>query len=125
MSFRLFKRPPPGRLPFPLPSGLTSAALAAAVALSSGCGSEPTAEAMPRETFIEAYVALRKAALDTDSAKLAAPDREAILDRLGVTEEELLEFAEVHGRDVEYMRDVWNEVELRLDQAPSPAGPEG
>ncbi len=61
---------------------------------------------------------LRISALRTDSSRIATADREAILDRLGITEDDLLQFVDVHASDLEYMRDVWNEVELRMDRAP-------
>ena len=91
------------------------------VAALGACGSSTPDGVIDRETFIDAYVELRVAALDTDSQRVAAADREAILQRLGVTEDELLRFAEVHGGELDYMREVWNEVELRLDRPSEPA----
>ncbi|MDX1647784.1 MAG: hypothetical protein R3304_11625 [Longimicrobiales bacterium] len=98
----------------------TAAALMAAMTVLGACGSSTPDDVIDRETFIDAYVELRVAALDTDSQRVAAADREAILQRLGVTEDDLLRFAEVHGGELEYMREVWNEVELRLDQPSDP-----
>lgn len=83
---------------------------------NAGCGSSTPEGVIDRETFIEAYVELRVAALDTDTARIAASDREAVLAELGITEDDLVEFVEVHAADLEYMRDVWNEVEVRMDR---------
>ena len=32
-----------------------------------------------------------------------------------MTQEELFSFVEVHGRNVEFMQEVWNEVESRIE----------
>lgn len=85
----------------------------------AGCGSSEPEGLIAEETFIETYVELRIAALDADSARIADSDREAILAARGVTEEDLLEFVRVHAADLDYMRDVWNEVELRMDRSPA------
>jgi hypothetical protein len=94
------------------------AAFVPAVVLACGlaaCGGSAP-ETIDREVFIDTYVDLRTAALDTDSAKVAETDRAEILARHGVTEEDLLAFAEVHATELEFMRDVWNDVELRMDR---------
>lgn len=97
----------------------TLVAVASLVALASCEPSEPE-DLIDRETFVDAYVELRIAALDTDSQRVAASDRDAILDRIGITDDDLLRFVEFHGGDLEFMRDVWNDVELRLDRPPQP-----
>lgn len=84
-------------------------------AVAAACGPSTPEGVIDRETFIEAYVELRVAALSTDTARIAASDREAVLDEMGITEDDLIEFVEVHATDLEFMRDVWNEVELRMD----------
>lgn len=88
------------------------------IGLVVACGPAPEEQTIDRETFIQTYVDLRVAALDTDTQRLAEPDREAILTRHGVTAEDLMRFAQVHAPELEYMRDVWNEIELRLDRTP-------
>jgi len=83
------------------------------------CGrTPPGGDPIEQEVFIQTYVDLRVAALDTDSQRLAAADREAILARHSVTAFDLTYFADVHASDLEFMRDVWNEVELRMDRPP-------
>jgi len=80
-----------------------------------GCGpGDPDpriAATIPRETFVQAYVELRVAALRNPEQRLPLQVRQRILDRIGVTEEELLTFAEVWGEDFDYMRGVWGEVD--------------
>lgn len=92
-----------------------------ALTVSLACGG-PSADTIDREVFIATYVDLRVAALDTDTAKVGTEEREEVLRRHGVTAEDLTTFAEVHATDLEFMRDVWNEVELRLDRAPEDEG---
>lgn len=100
---------------------------AALVALSAvtACGGSAPEDTIERETFIQAYVDLRVAALDTDSSRLADADRERVLSAHGISADDLLDFARVHAADLDYMREVWNEVELRLDQSPALADEEG
>ena len=78
------------------------------------CADDPV-DTIDREVFIATYVDLRVAALDTDSARIATVERDAVLERHGVTADDLTTFAEVHADDLDFMRDVWNEVEVRMD----------
>jgi len=80
--------------------------------LGEGVGEEP---ALDRERFVTVYVELRVAALRRDSQGLTDEERDEILRRYDVTEEMLMDFAERHGEEVSYMRDIWDEVESRLD----------
>lgn len=73
-------------------------------------------DAIDREVFVDTYVDLRIAALDTDSAKLSETDRAEILARHGVTEDDLLTFADAYAAELDFMRDVWSDVELRMDR---------
>ncbi|MBI4409508.1 MAG: hypothetical protein HY561_07345 [Gemmatimonadetes bacterium] len=90
------------------------------------CGfSEPVGEAervqdsgLSRQTFIEAYVALRQAERDAPTPQEFEARKRTALARLGVTPEELLRFAEVHGQDIRYMSEVWDSVEARLAAQP-------
>ena len=70
---------------------------------------------MDREVFIQTYVDLRVAALSTETQQLSDEDRAEVLTRGGVTADDLVNFAEVHGRDLDFMRNVWNDVELRME----------
>ena len=81
-----------------------------------GCGDGDDAATIDPETFIAAYVDLRADALLNDSQQITDAERDQVLQNHGVTEDELLAFADIHGRDVTFMRDVWDEVEERLDR---------
>jgi hypothetical protein len=91
--------------------------VAGVVWAAAACAPGPAqaGDTIDREIFIETYVDLRVAALGSETGALGDDARAEVLARHGVTAEDLLTFANVHGRDVELMRDVWNEVELRLD----------
>lgn len=80
-----------------------------------GGGADPET-AIDRETFVETYLDLRAPVLVGTRERITPAEREAVLARHGVTEEQLLEFAEVHGADPGYMDDVWTEIESRLDE---------
>ena len=91
--------------------------LLGAAALLAGLACDgPAEETIDRQVFIDTWVELRIAALDTDSQRIAAADREAVLERHGVTADDLTRFAEVHATDLDFMRDVWNDIELRMDR---------
>ena len=104
-------------------TGSTSVArasvLAALVVLFAGCGGDAAAPeraaAIDRETFISTYVDLRTATIRAEGYELTPRDRAGILERHGISEDDLLAFVEVHGEDVAFMRTVWDEVEARLD----------
>lgn len=82
-------------------------------------GSAGNKEAIDQDVFIQTYVDLRISALRTDSQRLAVTDREEILASHSVTAVELTHFARLHADDVVFMREVWNEVERRMDVHPS------
>lgn len=93
-------------------------ALGAAL-LAAACGRDGPVRAakggIDRETFIATYVDLRAVTIRGDSFAISDAQRAEVLARTGVTEAELLAFAELHGEDVPFMRSVWDEVEARLD----------
>ncbi len=78
-------------------------------------GSHSEAGALDREVFIATYVDLRAAAIRAEGMVLSDAERAEVLARHGVTEEQLVDFARLHGQDVEFMRTVWDEVEARMD----------
>lgn len=89
--------------------------------VASGCGDASRNEGalIPRETFIETYVELRVAGLRSADAVLSDSARAEILTRRGVSEEELIEFVTVRGPQLDFMRDLWNEIEMRMDSVPA------
>lgn len=81
-----------------------------------GCGTGADGgDVLDRETFIVTYIDLRRAALRSPTRELGAAERARVLESHGVTEEQLLEFTDVHGRDVDFMMELWTEVENRMD----------
>lgn len=76
-----------------------------------------------RETFIVTYVDLRVAASRSGRDTISADERSEILARHGVDAESLLAFADAHGSDVDYMSQVWNEVERRIEEGLTEEGP--
>ena len=94
---------------------------AGASAACGGDGGGADAAAIDRDTFVATYVDLRRASLDAGGGAIEAAERERILGEHGVTEEDLLRFADVHGPDVTYMRGVWDEVQARLEPPSPPA----
>lgn len=101
------------------------AALAVALGLATlmGCGdsgANPDGPVDP-ETFIATYVDLRMTALSTEIGELDDALRAEVLERNGVTEEDLVAFVELHGEDVSLMQEIWDEIESRMDVAdPTP-----
>ena len=103
-----------------LAAGATALAL---VLVSLACGGEDgRTAALDRNAFVEVYVDLRLAALSAPSRQLTPERREEVLRTHGVTEQDVLAFVEAHGRDVDYMQEVWAEVEARMDSLEAPTG---
>lgn len=101
----------------PLPILLLLAGLVVVPACEDG-GAEPRDQGIEREVFVATYVDLRRAALRNGPEPITPEARARVLERHGVTSEELLEFVEIHGRDLEYMEAVWDTVEAILGQQP-------
>jgi hypothetical protein len=99
-------------------------AASASVVVLAACTTAPAEETIGRDAFVEAYVDLRISALETDAQVMTDSLRAVVLARHGLTAEDLLGFAEAHARDLEFMRDVWNDVEAQMD-ARRPSEPEG
>ncbi len=102
-------------------------AVLALVLLCSGCSeggasSGIEGELIDREVFVAVYVDLRIDTLDNPGRRVDDAERDSVLVRHGVTEEQLFQFVEVHGTDVEYMRDLWADVEARILALLSPEG---
>ena len=56
------------------------------------------------------------AALTSGSADLTDEVRDSVLAISNVTEQDLLDFIDTHGEDVEFMRDLWTELETLLTE---------
>jgi hypothetical protein len=90
--------------------------VATTLLLSASCTADKNSEAIDREVFVEVYSDLRIAAVETDSGSISFSGRDSILDAFDVTEQDLTLFLEAHVEDLEFMRDVWNDIELRMDR---------
>ena len=102
----------------------TRGLLAVLLVVCSSCAREEPAPqgTIDRETFIATTVDLRRAALGTVQLTLSDADRERVLRANGVSEGELIAFADAWGADTRYMTEVWEEVKKRL--APPVATPD-
>jgi hypothetical protein len=69
-----------------------------------------------REGFIATFLDLRAATVNSGSADIEDAVRDSILNLHGVTGQDLVDFVETHGEDVEFMSDLWTEVEARLTE---------
>lgn len=108
---------PGSRLPVHLGALAFLALLAAACGDNGSAPPDPAAETIDRETFVATYVDLRLAALEDTTLSISPAERERVLRRHGVTRDDLFRFVEVHGDRVDFMRDVWDEVDERIRRA--------
>ena len=91
-------------------------ALTVCVACGGGGATDVPEDTPGREEFIGAYLDLRIAALGLETADLGDEVRDSILSGYGVTAQDLLDFIDTHGEDVEFMRDLWTELDARLTE---------
>lgn len=96
------------------PTALILILVTAPVACDPGFPTSEGEASVDRDTFVEIYVELRLAALEWESGRIPEAERDRILAEHGVSEDDLREFIEVHGRNVPFMNDVWNEVANRI-----------
>ncbi len=103
------------------PRRIVRAAVAlTAMALWTGaCGGGPAASeaTIDREAFVATYVDLRLSALGATSGEITDAERARVLDKHGVTEDDLLSFADAYGPDPAAMKEVWDSVRVRLQVA--------
>jgi hypothetical protein len=79
----------------------------------------PAGDLIEPEDFIETYVDLRAAALITEDGQVTEAGRSEVLDRHGISEEDLISFTQAYGEDLMFMQKLWNEIELRLENTRS------
>jgi len=104
------------RRPIRLPRQAGLLAMLTLVACAAEGTGPDSRDAVDREAFIASFVDLRVAALLSEDGHLTDDSRIEVLSSHGVTEGDLTVFVEVHGRDLDFMREVWNEVEIRLEE---------
>ena len=93
------------------------------------CGGEQAPEAagtIPRDVFVGTYVELRMAALHSPDGRVSPEAKAQILEARGITEDDLLDYIDVNGVRVQFMVEVWAEIDdtlrvLRTEDEPAPA----
>ncbi len=112
----------PGSLTRALGTGLALSALFIAAACRGRA-----ADGISRELYIDTYVEILRTADKAPDSLAAFDSARAILERRGIGEQDLLDFARQHIRDADYLSEVWLEIERRLkappDSAPKRAPP--
>ena len=101
----------------PLRPGIIASMVALTLSWSCIGGTTDVSEdTVGREAFVGVYVDLRAAALSLGTTETGADVRDSILASYGVTGEELLEFVDTHGERVEFMSEIWSEIEGMLSE---------
>ena len=98
---------------------LTLGILLSSLACGGSQSNLPEGDLIEPEDFIATYVDLRAAALITEDGQVTEAGRSEVLDRHGISEEDLISFAEAYGEDLMFMQEIWNEIELRLENTGS------
>ena len=98
---------------------LTLGLLLSSLACEGSQSNLPAGDLIDPEDFIATYVDLRAAALITEDGQVTEVGRSEVLDRHGISEEDLISFAEAYGEDLTFMQEIWNEIELRLENTSS------
>jgi len=93
-----------------------ASALTMLVAACGGTEPDPTLKTIPADQFIDTYVELRLTALRNADGEITPEQRDSILSVREVRSEQMLEFAEVHGRRAQFMQTVWDSVEARFSE---------
>jgi hypothetical protein len=89
--------------------------IATTLCLSCSSGATDVPEETPGRTeFIGAYIDLRLAAMSAETTDIGDDLRDSLLAVYDVTEQDLIDFVDMHGEEVEFMRDLWGEIETIL-----------
>lgn len=90
------------------------------VSCTSGGPGGASEDVIARQTFMDVYVQLRIAALKDPTEDLPLEERDRILQEAGVTEDDLIRFIEVRGAEVQFMRQLWEEVDSLIKEVSNP-----
>jgi hypothetical protein len=100
-----------------MPRAISTLGFVLATLAVAGCERGfPTAEDRPsisEDAFVAAVAELRHMGLNWEEGHAPAEERDRVLGGLGIEAGELVEFVEIHGRNVPYMYGVW----VRVDSA--------
>lgn len=91
-------------------------ALVPAVAILAVTVCKEAPGSIGRDEFVNAYVALRVAELRGSGNVIAARTRDSVLAAHGVSEDDLVTFADSHGGDPVYMAELWGAVEDSVEK---------
>jgi len=92
------------------------------------CGGDQApgaAGTISRGVFVDTYVELRMTALHSPDGRVSPEAKAEILEAKGVTEADLLHYVDVHGTRLQFMVEVWAEIDdtlraLRTQDDPAP-----
>ena len=107
--------------------GLAAGILMGTLAACAGEGAPDPSRTIARDVFVDTYAELRMTALGSPTGRVSPSAKAEILRANGVTEADLLEFVDVHGPRVQFMVEVWAEIDdtlraLRAENSdPAPA----
>jgi hypothetical protein len=90
------------------------------VSCTSGGPGRASEDVIARQTFVDVYVQLRIAALKDPMEDLPLEERDRILQEAGVSEDDLIRFVEVRGGEVQFMRQLWEEVDSLIKEVSNP-----
>jgi hypothetical protein len=99
----------------------------------AGCGGSHPADSprqpIEKDRFIEAYIELRHAAVEVGQAADSVPAFEArkreILERHGISGQDLIDYIEAHSSDLSEMTAVWDTIHRRLGRPDTTASRRG
>jgi hypothetical protein len=96
--------------------GLTVASVVALVGLAGceGTAPDPDVVTMATDQFVDTYVELRITALKNPTGEITLEQRDSVLVSRTVRSDDMIEFAELHGRNATFMQGVWDSVEVRF-----------
>lgn len=82
--------------------------------LVSGCGKTLERPRISRQDYVDAYVDILSATDTTEDEVMASRVAQEILERRGLSEDDLLAYTRFYDDDPEYLANVWMEIEMRL-----------
>ncbi len=80
----------------------------------SGFPASSSSNTISEDTFVEAMVELRRAAVEEEDNRIRPERRDQILQARGLANDDLIRYVDVHGTNVPLMNRVWTRIEARL-----------
>jgi len=82
------------------------------------CDSTTDEAALTRDDYVTVYVEILRAAGNAPDSVAASDSARRILAKYGLTDEDLMEFAQRHADDPGVLADAWRQIEEQLRQPP-------